>query len=268
LSAPRAPKIKVKPNYREASLLRGLFELEKMAVVNRTRRNRWWSLDGSYTGELKAQKQFGSPTSATIKSCLSETWIQVVEGSWAEDIFVLSELGTEIARSLARDDLVPVAKVGMTTRQVIEVLRTGHPYPTWLFAVEVRLGTGFGVQYHLSGHPKPVYGDQRIDAFAMHTWPSKKFKRIAYEIKVSKADFQNELKHPDKRLAAEMFANLTYFAAPIGIIKPEQVPDGWGLIEIVGDGMYDRTLEATWRDIGKDLPASFIASFGRSLMAA
>lgn len=177
----------------------------------------------------------------------------------------LTEEGRAVAETLVDEDMTLAPKEGYTARQIVEILRDKHPKSAWVFVGELRLSSGYGnIGYDLPGHQFRIGGDQRIDAFAMHCWPSKKFKRIGYEIKVDRQDFLNELKHPDKRLAAELFTNLTYFVAPVGIIKPEEVPDGWGLIEVQGD-MTQIVSEAIWRDAGHQLPLSFVASLGRSL---
>lgn len=74
-------------------------------------------------------------------------------------------------------------------------------------------------------------GGQRIDFFAVHTWRSKNFVSVAYEVKVSRGDFLKEIRDPDKRRFAEIVSNKSYFVAPIGLIKANEVPEGWGLME-------------------------------------
>lgn len=53
--------------------------------------------------------------------------------------------------------------------------------PEWALFFELRNGTGF------SSHRGE--SDRYVDAFAFNTYPSKKFWRVAYEVKVSRADF-------------------------------------------------------------------------------
>ena len=66
----------------------------------------------------------------------------------------------------------------------------------WAFFSELRVGTGYATYKHRKGSALSV--EQRIDVWAMNLWPSKKFKRIAYEIKVSKSDFKREIEDPKK----------------------------------------------------------------------
>lgn len=53
----------------------------------------------------------------------------------------------------------------------------------------------------------------------------------AIEIKVSKQDFKSEMKNEDKRGPAQSFSNYFSFAAPKGIIDPDELPGEIGYIE-------------------------------------
>ncbi len=104
----------------------------------------------------------------------------------------------------------------------------------WALFFELRNGTGRKNKTLRKKDP-PRY----IDAFAINLWPSKKHRRIAYEIKVSRADFLKELKSPSKRQWAIEISNQFYFIAPQGIITLEELPDGCGLLEVVDDEIVD-----------------------------
>lgn len=56
----------------------------------------------------------------------------------------------------------------------------------WVGFDELRNGTGF-------------INDRYIDVAAFNCWPSKRFSRIAYEIKSSRADFKREIETPKKK---------------------------------------------------------------------
>lgn len=89
-----------------------------------------------------------------------------------------------------------------------------------------------------------IYGfDRYVDLWTMRVDTKEKavkkhrfrYMRIhAIEIKTSRADFQSELREPAKRLAAQAFSNYFSFAAPRGIIEPEEIPAGIGYIEFSG----------------------------------
>ena len=235
-----------------------------MAVRENTRYNRLLNEAATHEDAKKAFALMGgNPKLSTIRSCEKEGWIGP-KWAWSTSL-ELTELGVEIAGKLSNEDMIQTPKAGYTAKNIVEILRKQHPKVEWVFAAEVRLASGYSnTSYHLQGHEHSIHGDQRIDVFAMHCWPSKKFKRVGYEIKISRNDFLNEIKKPDKRIATELFTNLAYFVAPAGLIKPDEIPDSWGLIEVSGD-MTNIVTDAVWRDVGRELPLSFVASLGRSL---
>jgi len=108
----------------------------------------------------------------------------------------------------------------------------------WALFFELRNGTGRKNKTLRKKDP-PRY----IDAFAINLWPSKKHRRIAYEIKISRADFLKELKTPDKRQWAMEISHQFYFVASQGIIALEEVPEGCGLLEVSGEEIVE-TLKA------------------------
>lgn len=111
----------------------------------------------------------------------------------------------------------------VTARQIIELLRHRHPVPEWASFIELPSNTGGIGRY--------------LDFYAINTWKSKRFLKIAYEIKVSRADFARELSAPQKRAFAESVADECWFAMPVGLVQADEVPEGWGLIELVSNGL-------------------------------
>lgn len=109
-----------------------------------------------------------------------------------------------------------------------------HQLPVFF---ELRIGTG-----------RTQGAEQRIDAFALHPYPSLGHHRTAYEIKVSRSDFLRELKKPNKRRAALRFSNEFYFIAPPAIIHRSEVPLECGLIEVGTDGIGAVVVPAPCRD--------------------
>lgn len=92
----------------------------------------------------------------------------------------------------------------------------------WAVFYELRDGTGF------------TASGQALDVFAVDCWPSGNFTRVAYEIKVSRNDFLRELKNPNKRAFGMGISNEFWFAAPPGVAKPAEIPEGLGLLELRG----------------------------------
>lgn len=77
----------------------------------------------------------------------------------------------------------------------------------------------------------------RIDLFAMRCWESGiGHRRIAYEIKCSRSDFQAEMRRPQKRAEALAVSHQFYFACPAGLLRPSEMPPEAGLVWVHPDG--------------------------------
>lgn len=149
------------------------------------------------------------------------------------------------------DTSKPLKPKPPTSQVLIHMLREKHsPKEGWATFQELPTTTGFAGQ--------PRY----IDFFAFNVWPSTNYRTVAYEVKVSRSDFLNEIKDPTKRQPAEEFASECYFVVPTGLIKPDEVPEGWGLMT-GGDGGLRTVKIATQRQMGKDLPVKFVAALAR-----
>jgi hypothetical protein len=120
----------------------------------------------------------------------------------------------------------------------------------WIYLEELRIGTGYGKS-----------AEQSFDAWVMSAYPSDSMVKIAFEVKVSRSDFIKEIKKPLKRRWALRYSNKFYFAAPEGMIKPEELPLECGLMELHGDFMNTK-VDAPWRE---SFPPSWgmIASIAR-----
>lgn len=110
----------------------------------------------------------------------------------------------------------------------------------WLTFAELRVGTGYGKD-----------AETRLDYWAMEPTPSKRFRRVAYEIKVSRADFLKEIRQPLKRRRALLLSNEFYFITPPGLVKPGELPLEAGLAEVRDHGTFRSIYfphAAPWRD--------------------
>lgn len=136
------------------------------------------------------------------------------------------------------------------TGQIYELLKMRHPADRgeWATFGELNIGTG-------------SFGGRYIDFFAMNLWPSKNYLKVAYEIKVSRADFTKELKDPQKREGAERVANECYFVIPSGLLQFDEIPQGWGLLVMQKDGLKC-VKKAMQRKIDQ-LPEAFVMSLAR-----
>lgn len=133
------------------------------------------------------------------------------------------------------------------TRTVINTacvgaLKAHHPDPQWATFEEHRLGTCFG-------HNR----ETRIDFLAIHLWSKVRGGApgphvVAYEVKVDRADFLREIQDPEKRKPAEALATECYFCTPAGLVEHDEVPEGWGLVEVVKGNRVRTTKIATQRE--------------------
>lgn len=159
-----------------------------------------------------------------------------------------------------------------SSRVILDALRRRHNNPkngnsrAWVYVEEVRVGPGF------TAHPGEMEMDnpirqgreQRIDAFAFHTWPSKRFRRIAYEVKTSRADLRHEFDHPEKSAAAMALSNEFYLVVggDLSIIDFD-IRSDWGILKLQGGRLYT-IRDALWRDTPSP-PYSFMLSVARTI---
>jgi hypothetical protein len=105
---------------------------------------------------------------------------------------------------------------------------------------------------------------QRIDFFAIATGcgSTPLGYCIVYEVKVTRADFLRELKKPIKREFAYLHSNEAYFVAPGGVIFVDELPEGWGLIEMNKAGVLKQIRAAKQRKC-HGLPIEFVANIAK-----
>lgn len=60
---------------------------------------------------------------------------------------------------------------------------------------------------------------------------------VLVECKVSRADFMVDAKKPHRAQSAQGMGLYRYYLAPAGIIKIEELPAGWGLLEVSARGV-------------------------------
>lgn len=125
----------------------------------------------------------------------------------------------------------------------------------WAIAFELADGTGYQRQ------------GRYMDVFAMGLWPSHKFHRIGYEVKISRADFLRELKDPAKRAWAVELTNEFWYVAPSKVIEPTELPPECGLLLVTGENGRLRTQRAAPQRPAPDLTMPQLAAFVRRIDA-
>jgi hypothetical protein len=79
-------------------------------------------------------------------------------------------------------------------------------------------------------------GRRRLDVVAVNMWAQRSHRIIGVEVKVSRADFRAEVRNWDKNDEWNTVVDQFYIAAPKGIVPVDELPQGWGLLELVGRG--------------------------------
>lgn len=103
-----------------------------------------------------------------------------------------------------------------------------------------------------------VGGAERyIDVWTIESNASKGCTAQAYEIKVSRADFQRDVKQPLKQRGARLFSDQFWFVAPPGLLRAEEIPDWAGLLEPYPDRDGGFATWQSWQALRQIVPAPF-----------
>lgn len=88
---------------------------------------------------------------------------------------------------------------------------------------------------------------RQVDAMTVDTRPSRGMPIIVFEIKASREDWLRELRKRDKAdLPVQLADEFYVVAAKRGIVKEDELPPGWGLLELKPKG-------ALWEIVESDL---------------
>lgn len=71
-------------------------------------------------------------------------------------------------------------------------------------------------------------------------WKGSSGASVLVEVKVSRADFHADKDKSFRRVEEQGVGDFRYFAAPHGILTPEDMPAGWGLLEIHENHVRER----------------------------
>lgn len=119
--------------------------------------------------------------------------------------------------------------------------------PEWATLFGVRNAGGFDA-------------NRTADAISLGLWPSTCHELHGFEIKVSRGDWQRELKDPWKSEAFAKFCDRWWLvAAKADIVKPGELPEGWGLMIPHGSGVK-RVHPAKGREKPAPLERGFMAA--------
>jgi hypothetical protein len=143
----------------------------------------------------------------------------------------------------------------ITERTMLNLLRARYSAasgngPRWAFFTHVRDRAGFDAT-------------RTLDAVAMDTWPSSGCALHGIEVKVSRADWLRELGQPNKAAAFVRFMDYFWIAAPFGVVRGDELPTGWGLLETRAPGGLRLSVKAS-RLLPEPVDRSFMACLMRA----
>lgn len=134
------------------------------------------------------------------------------------------------------DSDTPETDVSVTAADVREMLKARYSAvapgngPRYVLGFEVRNQAGFGGYWSPDKDPL-----RACDLIVMDTWQSGPVRLIGHEVKVSRSDWLTELKDPDKAMAfIPHVAEWWLVVADRSIVKPGELPEGWGLMAPAG----------------------------------
>lgn len=137
-----------------------------------------------------------------------------------------------------------------TAKEVLSALRLRYPEKEFAFLRNVGNATGGALH-------------RWADVVVMNLWPSRGLEITGIEIKVSRQDWLNELRAPEKAESCARHCDRWYLAVgDAEIMKPGELPKGWGLLIPRGDGLACK-IEAPLQKRPPRLDRWFIAALLR-----
>lgn len=126
-------------------------------------------------------------------------------------------------------------------------IRRGTITDRWIRAEHVKEGLGYSDGQRIADF---VAVDKHRSTLALH----------GHEVKVSRADWLNELRDPSKAEAIKRWMHHWWLVVPApSIVKPGELPDGWGLLAPGSDGKLRAHRKAPLLD-PEPLPLEFTVS--------
>lgn len=127
-------------------------------------------------------------------------------------------------------------------------LKRRFDYPSWLVVFEFQNKEG-----------------KRADCLALNTQASRNFKLVGFEFKASRSDWLAEKKNPEKSdYFVELCDEWYVVAGRRNIINKEELPEGWGFLEVKPSGRIYKIVESDLNDLQSVKPdRRFFSKFMR-----
>lgn len=127
---------------------------------------------------------------------------------------------------------------------------SGHTEASMIDLLHQRYGTrsqGTGSRYVCMAHVRSDAGfdaQRTADFMALDLWPSQGLLLHGHEVKISRSDWLNELKDPDK--SGAFIPHVDYWWLVIAdkdMVKPGELPKEWGMMAPDSSGLVLRVVK-------------------------
>ncbi|RVG81330.1 hypothetical protein [Sinorhizobium meliloti] len=145
-------------------------------------------------------------------------------------------------------DLQEAKAVKVRSSDVKAAIAAMHAPPSHQTFFEVSNATGYGVKSY-------------ADAISMGVWPSTGNEIHGFEVKVSRSDFLNEMKNPEKAMPIMQYCHRWSLVCPANMVKLDEVPATWGVYWFK-DGVLRNARHAPLLE-PRPLTAAFVAALVR-----
>ena len=224
----------MRPNRTQARIILEVMNHDNLIISTKDQMGRRYARWKNARGRARS----GKPGVGTFRSFRKKGWIEPDDegvGTWR-----ISPTGIEIALTIDLEAYKKPGRVKVTANDVLKGLETYYSVMGLIVIPEVSIAYG---------------GERRADALVVGRGNET---AIAIEIKVSKQDYKHEIEDSEKRALALELSSQYYFATPQGMIRPDEIPEECGLMELDKGGMIRVTVaaphrrpgECTWRLMG------------------
>ena len=105
-----------------------------------------------------------------------------------------------------------------------------------------------------------TFARRRLDVVALNMWGARKYRIVGFELKVNRGDWLRELSAFQKSEEWMAVVDSFWIVTPPKLVKDEELPAGWGLLELCGTRLMTRR-HAAVRDGSTVLPREVAARF-------
>ena len=140
-------------------------------------------------------------------------------------------------------------EVKLTAHDLRVAIRERYALPEWHVEDEVALG------------------GRRLDVVALNLWGARQWRVVGFELKVSRGDWLRELGAFQKSEDWIAVCDAFYIVTPPKLVRSDELPEGWGHLELCGSRMMTRRTAAQKTPsatLPREVAARFLARTARA----